>query len=45
MDKKTQPKVEDKKKGCQGCGSSDVMLTEEVNAVPRCAGCGQPIKR
>ena len=40
-DKKTESK--DATDGCGSCGDERVMLTEERNAVPRCAGCGKPV--
>ena len=33
----------DESKGCTSCGSDQVMLTEEKNSIPRCAGCGKPL--
>ena len=33
----------DKKQTCP-CGCEQVMLTEEINAPKRCAGCGKPVK-
>jgi hypothetical protein len=40
-DKKTEDKTETD--GCNSCGDERVMLTEERNAVPRCAGCGKAL--
>ena len=46
-DEKNDDKTESK--GCGSCGDDRVMLTEERNDVPRCAGCGkslgQPTKK
>lgn len=35
---------QDTKNKCS-CGDDRVMLTEDLRAVPRCAGCGKPIKK
>ncbi len=29
------------KKCCSSCGDDRILLTEEMNAVPKCAGCGK----
>jgi hypothetical protein len=41
----TDKKTEDKTKtdGCGSCGDKGVMLTEELYASPKCAGCGKPL--
>lgn len=38
-------KTDDKEKaeGCNSCGDERVMMTEERNAIPRCAGCGKSL--
>lgn len=41
MDKKTEDKT--KTDGCGSCGDERVMLTEELYASPKCAGCGKPL--
>jgi DNA-directed RNA polymerase subunit RPC12/RpoP len=30
---------------CPGCGSDKVLLTEDLYAEPRCAGCGKTLKK
>lgn len=41
-DEKKTKKTEDK--GCSTCGDDrGVMLTEEKDSEPRCAGCGKPL--
>lgn len=40
--KDQKPTNESKSAKCN-CGCQEVMLTEEKNAVPRCAGCGKPV--
>lgn len=40
-----EKKNETEKKGCSDCGNEEVILTEERDAEPRCAGCGKPIKQ
>lgn len=34
---------EKKSKGCGSCGDERVMMTEEMYAIPRCAGCGKSL--
>lgn len=42
-DKKTEDSG--KQGPCGSCGDEGVMLTEERNAPPRCAGCGKPLSQ
>ena len=42
-DKKTEKKTEDT--GCRSCGDKRVMLSEEKDSPPRCAGCGKAVHR
>lgn len=42
-DPKTEKKIESS--GCGSCGDKRVMLSEEKNSPPRCAGCGKPVPR
>ena len=32
-------------KGCESCGDTGVMLTEERDSPPRCAGCGKELSK
>jgi len=41
MDKKTESDT--KTDGCGSCGDSRVMLTEELYASLKCAGCGKSL--
>ena len=35
-------KKDENQKGCSSCGEEKTLLTEDLYAVPRCAGCGKP---
>lgn len=43
-DQTQQPKPPVHPEGCK-CQTPQPMLTEEKNAVVRCAGCGKPVKK
>jgi len=42
-DKRNDEKTEDH--GCDSCGDDQVVLTEELYAIPRCAGCGKSLNQ
>jgi len=38
-----ETKETEKKEACSSCGDDRVMLTEEKDSPPRCAGCGKTL--
>lgn len=42
-DKKTEKKIDEA--CCRSCGDKRVMLSEEKDSPPRCAGCGKAVAR